>query len=71
MPVLKFETTVQVEGDFEVFCAKCNSGLCNVSDFRKSRGRGYNQLIVEPCATCLEEAREDGRDQGRNEREES
>jgi RNase P subunit RPR2 len=72
MPVLKFETSVEVEGDFEVFCAKCNSGLCNGSDFRKSHGRGYDQLVVEPCETCLKAARDEAFEDGRiHEREES
>ena len=39
--------------DFEVFCATCNSGLCNNSDTRKSRNRQELQLLVEACPYCM------------------
>jgi hypothetical protein len=59
-----FQTTVNmdvdVDVDFEVFCARCGAGLCNQSDTRTSRNRKYPQVTVEPCERCLDSAREEG-----------
>ena len=55
-----FQTTVNVDVDvdvdFEVFCARCGSGLCNQSDTRESRYRKYPQVTVEPCERCINNA---------------
>jgi len=60
-----FQTTVnmdvEVDVDFEVFCARCGAGLCNQSDTRASRNRKYPQVTVEPCERCLENAAEEAR----------
>lgn len=45
--------------DFEVFCARCNAGLCNQSDTRTSYRRRLPQVLVEPCEKCLERATEE------------
>ena len=44
------------EIDFEVFCGTCGAGLCNQSDTRKSRSRGENQVTVEACEYCINQA---------------
>ena len=66
MPVINTEvqlSNVSVEVEFEVFCA-CGNGLCNQSDMRYSYGRSFPQVVVEPCQSCLDRAREEGYDQG-------
>lgn len=50
--------------EFEVFCAKCGEGLCNVSDTRKSRQRSMPQVTVEPCAKCMEKAIDEADSEG-------
>ena len=46
--------------EFEVWCS-CGEGLCRQT--KNVRGG----VEVEPCEKCLEAAREEGRDEGRNE----
>jgi hypothetical protein len=46
------------EIEFEVFCGTCGAGLCNQSDSRKSRTRRENQVTVERCETCIEDAKD-------------
>jgi len=41
--------------EFEVYC-ECGAGLC-----RQTRVKG-DRVIVEPCAQCLEAARDKGKD---------
>jgi predicted RNase H-like nuclease (RuvC/YqgF family) len=48
--------------DFEVFCGTCGAGLCNVSDTRKSRSRGYAQVTVEACPDCMKRKDEEIKD---------
>jgi hypothetical protein len=68
-----FQTTVnmdvEVDVDFEVFCARCGAGLCNQSDTRTSRNRKYPQVTVEPCERCLENAAEEARQKAMEEAE--
>lgn len=60
MPSFSVKAEVDVDVDFEVYCAKCGAGLCNQSDTRSSHRRGMPQVSVEPCERCLEDAREEG-----------
>ena len=39
--------------DFEVFCGTCGEGLCSESSTRKSRSRGYLQVEVNACPSCI------------------
>ena len=48
--------------EFEVWCS-CGNGLCNKS----TEVRGG--ISVEPCEKCLGVAREDGRQEGYDERD--
>ena len=50
--------------NFEIFCATCGAGLCQLSDTRQSRRRGAHQVTVEACPHCLAEAREGGSNAG-------
>jgi hypothetical protein len=58
MPSLEFE--------FEAYCAVCNSGICsNVDGQRGSYTKKSRDpyIDVTPCEDCLEEARQEGRDE--------
>ena len=48
--------------EFEVWCS-CGNGLCNQT--KEVKGG----IQVEPCEKCLESAREEGREEGYNERD--
>ena len=47
--------------EFEVWCS-CGNGLCGQAKDRK------DGIEVEPCKKCLEAAREEGYNEGYNER---
>lgn len=49
------------EIDFEVFCS-CGAGLCSQSTTEERRGSW--RVIVEPCSRCLDQAHNDGYDEG-------
>lgn len=49
------------ELNFEVYCDTCGNGLCGQSIATLSRNRGEPQLRVEVCDDCLEEARQEVR----------
>lgn len=49
------ETTVTVDVDFEVYCGRCNKGICSESETRKSRDRRYLQVVVNACPYCMKE----------------
>ena len=51
-----FETTCE----FEVYCAKCGTGICNNCDTMKTYTRNANRLEVNPCEKCLQSAHDDG-----------
>lgn len=53
--------------EFEVYCASCGNGLCNVSESTRTRTRGEPCVRVEPCPKCIEEARKDGFHDGHTE----
>jgi RNase P subunit RPR2 len=43
---------VEIDLEIEVWCAKCNQGLCNQSEIRYSKRRHMPQIIVTPCDCC-------------------
>jgi uncharacterized Zn finger protein (UPF0148 family) len=43
--------------EFEVFCATCGAGLCNVAEGRNSRNRSMPQVSIEACSQCVENAK--------------
>jgi hypothetical protein len=51
-------TMPHFEISFEIFCGTCGAGLCNQSDTRKSRHRQEDQVTVDVCEKCLENATE-------------
>jgi hypothetical protein len=55
--------------EFEVFCGKCGAGLCNNSETASS-GRYGLKVTVDPCEGCLDNARQDGKDEAEKEMEE-
>lgn len=46
------QVEVEIEAEFEAFCARCNAGMCGNVDTRVSRNRGYPQITIEPCERC-------------------
>lgn len=64
MPVLTFDVQTEVDGEFEVYCAKCGTGLCNNCTEGTTRSRGMPYISVEPCEKCLSEAEGQGYDEG-------
>lgn len=46
---------------FEVYCAKCGKGLCNLTTVDESNGI---KLEVKPCPECLRGAASEGFDKG-------
>ncbi len=52
------EATVNIE----LYCAKCNEGLCSNATF--SIYRGYPTFTIEPCENCLRDERDDGYQEG-------
>lgn len=53
-----------VSMNVEVYCT-CGEGLCNQTESTRTRSRGEACFIVEPCRKCLENAKEEGFDEGR------
>jgi hypothetical protein len=49
------EITTIIDVDFEVFCGTCGEGLCYESNTRRSRNRGYAQVEVNVCPSCIKE----------------
>ena len=63
MPTFEdIEITTNISLDFEVFCGTCGAGLCNQSSTRHSKSRLAAQVTVDVCGNCLEEARQEIRD---------
>ena len=62
------DVPVTIEGhtdvDFEVYCAKCNKGLCNQSEATVTFGRGELCVRVEPCDCEYEKGKEEGHEEG-------
>lgn len=48
-----------IDFDFEVFCGRCGAGLCSNATTGATARRQYPFVSIEPCATCLENERED------------
>jgi hypothetical protein len=56
MPELPFE--------FEVFCKTCGEGLCHNCTEGTTPRRGMPFIQVEPCETCIDNAKDEGHDRG-------
>lgn len=52
--------------DFEVFCGTCGAGMCGETDTRESHRRGMPQATVNACSKCMENAKDEGRDEIRD-----
>lgn len=53
--------------NIEVYCARCGEGLCNQTEFTRTRGRGEPCFRVEPCERCMDAAYEEGYRKGMSE----
>lgn len=54
----EFEITLS----FEAYCDGCGGGMCGNVQTRKSHRRSLDQITIEPCEKCLENARNDAAD---------
>lgn len=54
------EVTIKQEIEFEVYCARCRSGLCPVSKGGNTVRRNQPFVEVEPCEKCLTERFDEG-----------
>ena len=48
------------EINIEIYCAECGEGLCNQTNFAKTRHRNEPSFRVQPCKKCLDNARNEG-----------
>jgi len=46
---------------FEVYCANCGKGLCNLTTVDETNGI---KIVIKPCPECLKNAESDGFDKG-------
>jgi len=60
----------EIEVTIEIYCARCEKGICNNAEATRGRQRNEPQFRIEPCADCLakesKEGYEDGYDAGIN-----
>ena len=52
---------VELDVDFEAYCAECGNGICHNVETAKTKRRGMDCIQVTPCETCLKNAIEDER----------
>ena len=57
MPTITADVEVEAKVEFACFCVICGAGMCNNCKGRMPR-RGIPYLDIEPCETCLQEARD-------------
>lgn len=55
----------EISVDVEIYCS-CGEGLCRQSSASNNKHSCY--ITVEPCQKCLDLAREDGKNEGYEER---
>ena len=58
----------EVYTEVEVFCAACGDGLCNQTESIRGLRRDQPQFRVTPCERCLDAAREEGYNNGYDDR---
>lgn len=54
----------EVAFNIEVYCGTCGEGLCNQTEFVKTRTRYEPSLRVEACKRCLDQAKDEGYNDG-------
>ena len=52
-----------LEADFEIFCAECGTDLGNGVEVKEPGAHGA-RVYVQPCADCLEAAKDEGDAEG-------
>ncbi len=55
---------IEAEIEFEAFCGRCGTGICNNVSESNSRTRRMAAINIEPCEKCLKDAMEDARSEG-------
>ena len=63
MPILTGQVTIEASIDFEAYCSVCGDGICNLVTTGETNRRGYPMITITPCPTCIENAKEAGRDE--------
>lgn len=48
----------EIEFEFEIYCAYCGKGICNLGNTRESRNRHMPQVTIERCECAEEEIKE-------------
>jgi hypothetical protein len=69
MPTLTGEVTTEVSIEFEAYCEVCGAGICHTITTGKTNRRGYPTITIIPCPSCIEDAKEAGRDEVREAQE--
>lgn len=54
----------QIAFDLDLSCSQCNEALKFVANFTGGNGDYNARLDVEPCSSCLEEAKDEGVEEG-------
>ena len=55
----------EITVNIEIYCAKCGTGICSNATPRTDRyNRNEPTFDIEPCATCLENEKSEGHDEG-------
>jgi hypothetical protein len=67
MPELTIETP-DVAIEVEVWCGNCGDGLCGQSIAGHRQRRGHH-ITVQPCEMCVNVAREEGYEKGKEDYE--
>jgi hypothetical protein len=57
------------EIEFEVYCGTCGAHMCRETETRLSRNRHCPQITVNACEKCLDNAREEVRQELEQEHE--
>lgn len=48
--------SIPLEIEVEIYCDTCGSGLCNRTDYVRTRNRQEHSFRVEACDECIDKA---------------
>ena len=60
----EFTKTIDVEFEFEAFCAKCGGGMCGNITVEEHWKLKLPRINITPCETCLQNERDEGENEG-------
>jgi len=60
MPTFEIQPD-RIDVEFDVYCDRCGTGLCNLSTTKEKRGR--LSVHVDPCPICLKEAEDNAKEE--------